>query len=216
VSLLAAAATSRASPAAQSPNPSTGLGLPLDRIAAVDSNAVSQPRAHEDEARPEDDLTRRNAFEATFIMKAAQNAMTEVALGIAAISRSGSDAVRKFAQTMVREHREAERRLEQIAQGKGLDMPHQLDAQHQAFVKGMRERWGAMFDSAYAAHMVSDHETAIELFKGESNAEDEDLAAYAEDTLPTLESNKRMAERLVMMAKQTTGQTFGLGPKIWY
>jgi putative membrane protein len=52
------------------------------------------------------------------------------------------------------------------------------------------------FDAEYAQHMNMDHTKAIALFEKATRADDPQLAAFAQKTLPTLKQHKEMAEKL--------------------
>jgi len=139
---------------------------------------------------------------ASFVTKAAQDGMTEVALGKLALSKSNNNDVKQFAQKMVQDHGKANTELAEIAKTKALEVPTQLDAEHQGMVKKLSAKSGSAFDSTYAADMASDHSKAIALFKAAANSGDRDLAGFAKKTLPTLQEHKRMADSL----RLSTGQ----------
>jgi putative membrane protein len=133
---------------------------------------------------------------ATFVKKAAQDGMTEVAAAKVALSKSQDPAIRSFAQRMVTDHSKANAELASIAKAKGLDAPKELDAEHQAMVDALSAKSGAEFDREYSSHMKMDHSKAIALFEGASKSPDADLAGFAKKTLPTLKEHKKLAEKL--------------------
>jgi putative membrane protein len=134
-----------------------------------------------------------------FVGKAAQDGMTEVALGKVALNKSQNPEVQKFAQLMVTDHGKANSELAMLAQGKGMDVPKELDPPHAAMVESMESKDGAAFDAAYAEHMSMDHSKAIELFEGAAKSPDADVAGFAKKTLPTLKEHKAMAKKLAAM-----------------
>jgi putative membrane protein len=131
-----------------------------------------------------------------FVTMAAQSGMTEVELGKLALNKSSNADVKQFADTMVKDHTKANDELRAIASSKQLDVPSGLDADHAAMVKSMSSKSGKDFDSAYAKHMVADHDKAITLFKSETKDTDKELAAFAQKTLPILQNHQQMAQRL--------------------
>lgn len=133
---------------------------------------------------------------AVFIEKAAMSGMTEVELGRLALLKSRDETVRGFAQRMVNDHTKANQELTTIAKAKGLEPPKNLDAEHQAHLKMLRNKEGAEFDRAYSEHMHMDHSKAISLFEGASRSQDGDLAGFAKKTLPTLKEHKQLADKL--------------------
>jgi putative membrane protein len=132
----------------------------------------------------------------SFVKKAAQGGMTEVALSKAAATKSQDAKVRKFASQMVADHGKANDELASIAKKKGLDVPRSLDSEHQAVVQRINNQSGADFDAAYSKQMVSDHEKTVALFEGGTKSADPELAAFARKTLPTLKEHEHMTNEL--------------------
>ena len=131
-----------------------------------------------------------------FVMKAAQDGMTEVELGKLALDKSQNAEVRSFAQRMVTDHGKANRELASIAKAKGIDAPKSLDAEHQAMIADFKAKSAASFDADYSSHMNMDHSKAISLFEAESKADDPELSKFAKDTLPKLKEHKKLASKL--------------------
>lgn len=145
-------------------------------VIAADSKSVPEPIA--------------------FVKKAAQDGMTEVAVGKVALEKSQDPAVRSFAQKMVTDHGKANAELSSIAQAKGMEVPKELDAEHQGMVDALSSKSGTEFDREYSQHMNMDHAKAIALFEGATKTSDADLANFAKKTLPTLKQHKQLAEKL--------------------
>lgn len=145
-------------------------------VIAADAKAVPEPAA--------------------FVKKAAQDGMTEVAAGKVALAKSEDPSVRSFAQRMVNDHGKANAELSSIAKAKGIDVPKELDAEHQKMVDALSAKTGKEFDREYSQHMNMDHGKAIALFEGASKSSDADLAGFAKKTLPTLKEHKELAEKL--------------------
>jgi putative membrane protein len=133
---------------------------------------------------------------ATFVTKAAQGGLTEVALSKAASTKSSDSSVKKFADQMVQDHQKANDELSAIAKKKGLNVPAALDAEHQAVVQKINNKSGGEFDQAYGKQMSMDHAKTVALFEGATQSSDSDLAAFAKKTLPTLKEHKQMAGKL--------------------
>ncbi len=133
---------------------------------------------------------------AVFVKQAALDAMTEVALGKVALTKSQDPNIREFAQRMVSDHGKANKELASIALTKGIDAPKMLDAEHEAMINELQDKAGAEFDQAYADHMKMDHSKAIALFEGASKSNDAEFAGFAKKTLPTLKEHKQMAQKL--------------------
>jgi putative membrane protein len=143
----------------------------------------------------------------TFVMKAAQDGMTEVEVGKIALAKSQDPSIRSFAQRMVKDHGKANEELASIAKSKGIEAPKTLDSEHQAMVDSMSAKSGAEFDREYSQHMNMDHSKAVALFEAASKSSDADLAGFAKKTLPTLKEHKQLAEKLP--GKTVRGDTAG-------
>jgi putative membrane protein len=129
----------------------------------------------------------------TFVTKAAQGGLTEVAVSKAADVSSQDPKIKQFAQQMIRDHSKANDELTALAKSKGLQVPTSLDAEHQAIVQKLSNRKGSDFDAAYTKQMKEDHAKTVALFQSGAKSSDPDLAAFAKKTLPTLMEHKRMA-----------------------
>ena len=97
-----------------------------------------------------------------------------------------------------------DQQLTALAKSKGLTVPTKLDAQHEAMVKALSAKSGAAFDSAYADHMAKGHTKAVALFESASQSSDADLAAFAKQTLPTLQQHEQLANNLRASVKTRT------------
>ena len=133
---------------------------------------------------------------AVFVKKAAQDGMTEVEVGKVALAKSSDESVRSFAQRMVDDHGKANAELSSIAMAKGIEVPKELDAEHQAMVDALSAKSGSEFDREYSKHMKMDHSKAVALFEAGSKSRDADLAGFAKKTLPTLKQHKQMVDKL--------------------
>ena len=144
-----------------------------------------------------------------FVTKAAHDGMTEVEVGKLALTRSNDQAIRGFAQKMIDDHGKANAELESIASAKGVTPPKKLDAEHQAMVNTLKAIPADRFDAEYAQHMNMDHAKAIALFEKATRADDPQLAAFAQKTLPTLKQHKELAAKLPGNMKSGAGSTPG-------
>ena len=133
---------------------------------------------------------------ATFVKKAAEGGLTEVAVSKAAAASSQDPKIRQFADQMVKDHSKANEELASLAKSKVLEVPSSLDAEHQAIVQKLSNQKGAAFDAAYAKQMREDHAKTVALFQSATKTSDPDLAGFAKKTLPTLTEHKHMAEDL--------------------
>jgi len=132
-----------------------------------------------------------------FVTKAAQGGLAEVDLGKIAEDRALAADVKKFGQQMVDDHGKANDELKTIASKAGATVPTEPSSSQKEMANSLKQKSGADFDKAYAKAMVKDHHEDIALFKTEAaSGKDPDLKAFAQKTLPTLETHLKMAEAL--------------------
>jgi putative membrane protein len=130
-----------------------------------------------------------------FIESAAVDGMAEVQLGQLAASKAGSDDVRKFGQRMVDDHSKANDQLKQIASGKGVTLPTDLDAKHKREHDRLSKLSGADFDREYMKLMMSEHKKDVKEFQSTAkSAKDADVKNFASSTLPKLQEHLSMAQ----------------------
>jgi putative membrane protein len=141
-----------------------------------------------------------------FAMEAAQGGLKEVRLGELAQQQGKAQAVKDFGQRMVQDHGAANDKLKQIAEQKGIELPQDLPEEAQSTLEELQQQQqGSEFDQAYMDEMVSDHEDDAAAFEDYiENAQDQDLRAFAEETLPILQEH-------LEMAKQTQEQVAAAG-----
>jgi len=131
-----------------------------------------------------------------FATEAAQGGLMEVRLGELAQQQAKDEGVKEFGQRMVQDHGEANAKLMQIAEQKGIDLPQELSDEAQAAHDELQQLSGAEFDEAYMDEMVSDHEDDVAAFEDYvENAQDQDLRAFAEESLPTLQEHLELARQ---------------------
>jgi putative membrane protein len=140
--------------------------------------------------------------DSTFMKTAATDGMAEVELGKLAAQNAASSEVKQFGQRMIDDHGKANAELKGLASQKNLTLPMELDAKHKAMQDKLAKLNGAVFDSAYIAHMVTAHKEAVALFQREAKGgKDAETKAFAEKTLPTLQEHLKMAQDLSAKAK---------------
>src|SRR5690606_31830353 len=135
-----------------------------------------------------------------FVNQAAQNGHAEVEASKLAMEKASDPKVKEFAKHMIDDHTKANKELEALASSKGVDLPDGPSLLQKGKSKLMLSTAdGENFDRRYAESMgVEAHEDNIELFeKAVNEAEDPDVKAYAQKTLPKLQEHLKMAKALV-------------------
>ena len=132
-----------------------------------------------------------------FVHEAARAGIAEVKLGKMATEQAESRDVQQFGQRMVTDHTKANEQLKTIAQDKNIEVPTEMNEEHQQVAEKLAKLQGPEFDRAYIRTMVKDHEKAVELFSKEAQqGQDADLKAFAAETLPTLQEHLNMVNEL--------------------
>jgi len=102
--------------------------------------------------------------------------------------------VDQFGKQMVDDHSAANSRLAGVARSVGVDLPKELDAEHEAARRELAALNGSAFDLRYIDSQIKDHQKAAQLLihvigSGQS-AKVKDFAAQ---TLPTVMQHLEMA-----------------------
>ena len=179
---------------------------PADQPAAREpAQPGAQPGAARDAARDAEPAARREAgdrqadanFDQKFVEFAANNDLYEIALGNLVKERAQSEAIKRFAQTMVDEHTQSSRQLKQAAQAAGIEVPSQMDEIHQAKLKKWEEKTGRTLERSYAIDQTAGHVKGVLKFHDATQmAQKPELKAFATAALPKLQQHFQQAARL--------------------
>jgi putative membrane protein len=133
-----------------------------------------------------------------FMMDAAQGGMLEVEASRLALERASSEQVREFAQQLLKDHTDANEKLMQIAQDKGVKLPKELDAKHKQQLSKLGKLKGEEFDRTYMQELGhKDHKKDIQAFEKQARqGKDAELRTFAEETLPVLQKHLSMAHKV--------------------
>jgi len=136
-----------------------------------------------------------SAAEKSFIKDAAGGGQLEVELGKVAQQNAASQDVKDFGAKMETDHTKAGDELKTIAQKNNVAIPTELSQKHKSKVEKFSKLSGDKFDKKYMKDMVADHKKDIAEFKKASKmANDPELKAFVDRTLPTLEHHLEMAK----------------------
>jgi putative membrane protein len=168
----------------------------LAGVAAV--ALMAQPALAQDTQQPKLQAGEAQLAEVDldFAKEAAQGGLLEVRLGELAEQQAKSQEVQDFGRRMGEDHGQANQRLMQIAEQKGIELPQSMSEDGQETYDDLRQYMAAEFDEAYMDEMVSDHEHDVAAFEDYvENAQDPDLRSFAEETLPTLKEHLELAQQ---------------------
>ncbi len=134
--------------------------------------------------------------DARFLQDVAADGQAEVQLADLAASKAASADVKAFAAKLKADHSKANERLKTIASAKLVSLPTSLPSSQRNTEARLNKLEGAAFDKAYLDEMVRDHQRAINTFTGKTRSSDPEVKAFAEDTLPSLQSHLAQAQEL--------------------
>ena len=139
----------------------------------------------------------QDASAAKFLTTAIQGNLAEVKMGELAQQRGKSEDVRDFGEMLVTDHGKGLQKSSSLAKSLGVTPPSQPTAEAQKMYDAMSKLSGDEFDKQFAMHMVMDHQKDIAEYRAHANdAKNSEVAAFAKETLPTLEKHLKAAQSL--------------------
>ena len=140
-------------------------------------------------------------FDTAFAQAAAQGDMYEISSSERIVEAGGNEEVVAFAQRMIEDHTMTTEQLTSLAQSAGIELPTAPAPTHEAKLAQLAALEGADLETAYVQQQVIVHQDAVSLFRAASTmAQNEELRAFAEQTLPALEEHLQMAQDLAQGA----------------
>lgn len=134
---------------------------------------------------------------ATFVTNAESSNMFEIESSKLALKQARSKQVRTFAQSMIKDHTMAGKKMQQVLKTDGMKPTMALTAKHEALLQQLESAKGADFDRAYVTAQTQGHMEAVALFRNyAAEPDDEALGAFAKATLPTLEKHLASVQKL--------------------
>lgn len=169
--------------------------MKLSSIALLAALTLTSPVFAQDAAKPADPATQSAATAVTdpqqFAEKATISNMFEIESSKVALEKTTGEEAKAFAQHMIDDHTKAGEEMKAAADAQGnITLPTALDAEHESKVDQLKGLSGEQFDGEYLSMQLAAHEDAVALFDGYSkNGTEGELKAFAQKTLPTLQSH---------------------------
>src|SRR4051794_6967273 len=152
-----------------------------------------------------------NTSDRTFVQQLAIGNAAEIELGKLAQQKTSGEPIKNFAQTMINDHQEAGRRLADLANAAGLQLPSGLDDEHRALREHLEQVSGTTFDVAYAQAQLQDHQRTLQLLEYEiGSGQDEALRSFAAESLPQIRKHLEMAQNIASTATPRSPQSVNL------
>jgi putative membrane protein len=131
----------------------------------------------------------------TFIQKAAQEQLAEIALGQLAMKKGSDKKVKEFAAELVEDHRYASQEAKDLSAKEGIYLPVEMDARQKKEQQRLSRLSGSDFDKAFIAHLLKTHRKDVhELQKTTATLKNENVKQWAEVTEPILAVHLKKAE----------------------
>lgn len=139
-----------------------------------------------------------------FMREAAGGGLFEVQASQLAASKSGDEAVKRFAAMLVEHHTAVNNELKQLAAAKGVELPAEPPGDKRRLLDKLGKQSGAEFDREYVREVgLKDHEKDIKAFeKASKDARDPQLKAFVDKTLPVLREHLAQAQKLPQAARR--------------
>jgi putative membrane protein len=131
----------------------------------------------------------------TFLTEAIQINLAEISVGDLAQKKGGNDDVKSFGKMLVDDHTASNTKATSLAQANGVTPPTEPKPEDKKKHDELAKLSGAEFDREFAKAMVKGHEEAISKFEAASKGDD-DIAKFAQETLPTLQKHLKTAQSL--------------------
>lgn len=165
----------------------TGSALPDGRL----DEALSSPAAGSRSLKP------LSEPEQQFVRQALESGLYEVAVAALAADRAQSDSTKRMAELLLNDHRTANDKLQQLANGR-MTVPSEIPADKQATIDKLSQAKGAAFDKQFLEVVgVRDHQEDIQLFESaQKDVQDAELKLFVQNTLPTLKQHLSTAQDL--------------------
>jgi len=132
-----------------------------------------------------------------FVKETTLGSMTEAKLGKLATTKSKNNDVKAFGQKMVEDHTKLNDSLKKTVKGKGINVPTQLDKEHQAIYDKLSKMDAKDFDKAYIDQSIDNHKKDVAAFDKQANdGTDVDLKSFASTNLPLLKEHLTTAQNI--------------------
>lgn len=136
---------------------------------------------------------------ATCIKEAAKMNMATIRFGQLATQKAENSELKRFAQTLERDHRQAQADLETIAKKHNVTLPTSLEAKCEEEISRLEAKSGHEFDREFAKGAVEGHAMAMShLQHASTQAKDPDLRQHIDKMLAKVKEHQREGRQVAM------------------
>lgn len=134
-----------------------------------------------------------------FVQNALVSGKMEVQMGELAQQRAQNQQVKSLGAALVRDHSQANQKLQQIASTKSISQTHagarDHQQKHEKQLEKLRGQSGAEFDKEFVTMALKHHKKDIQQFeKAQTQVNDPQLKSFISETLPKLREHYQMAQ----------------------
>ncbi len=140
--------------------------------------------------------------EAEFATNAADACLAEISFANLAISKTNNEAIKAYANMMLKDHGTDHDELMILAKSKNITLPTAISAAHQKEITKLSEKNGADFDKKYADLMEQNHVKVLAFMEHQARkGTDPDLTAFANKMVPVINSHLNAIRKIKDHAK---------------
>ncbi|HEV7781278.1 MAG TPA: DUF4142 domain-containing protein [Chitinophagaceae bacterium] len=153
------------------------------------------------EAKLDTGLTRNDVVideaSSSFIVRVANNGMTETQLASMAEQKAVYADVKSFAAMLYHDHSGLNQTVKDMAVTKNITLPAAITADKQREIDQLNAKTGKDLDREFISMMITNHKASIESFeKALTEVKDTDIRSLADKTLPTLRAHLDSAQQI--------------------
>jgi putative membrane protein len=139
----------------------------------------------------------KNSKDATFLDDAASIHLSEIEIGKLELMNGSSEDVKKFAETLLADHKKSLNELKMLAKDNTTEIPTKANDEGRKEYDSLNKVTGADFDKKFIDMMTEGHDKAIDkMTEISKNATDDDIKDWASDQIVTLTSHYKEAKKL--------------------
>jgi putative membrane protein len=139
---------------------------------------------------------------ANFLQEVVSTDRSETQIGRLAVLKSSSTGVQKLGEMLVDDHTAASKDAARVADTLQVALPDGTTNDQEDVYRALSSLSGSAFDAAFVNAVISSHQKAIAAFEQQATSSDPEVAAFAQQNLPKLQSHLRMAQMLKMRATE--------------
>ena len=141
--------------------------------------------------------TARAGDTTTCVTEAAKMNMATIKFGQLASQKAQNAELKRFGQTLETDHKQAQSKLERIAQKHNITLPTALDAKCEEEMSKLQALSGEEFDKEFAKGMVEGHAAAqAHLEQANKSVKDADLAQYTREMQTRIQNHQRQGREI--------------------